>query len=263
MPGDEQQIQIVRMPLRDVHDLGVDVQRRDIWATGEMGLVGDSDYVGWFATALRYLESISHDPITVWLSTNGGSTDTSRACYDLIQACAAPVRVIGYGMVASAGVLVLAGGEPGMRLVTEHCLVMAHEMVPGLEEGTPMGLAEVQIAEARWEEENWCELMARHTKHAAGYWRRLVKENREKWYLGGEAAVEAGIADAVWRGGAFPGEEGDMPVGVRKKKKSEKGKPWKIVRLRNGRPTGAVEGESLTKADAQASARAINEKHRG
>ena len=45
-----------------------------------------------------------------------------------------------------------------------------------------------------------------------------------------------------------------MPVTVRKKRASEKGKAYKIVEA----TTGAVKGQSATKRDAEASARARN-----
>ncbi len=46
-----------------------------------------------------------------------------------------------------------------------------------------------------------------------------------------------------------------MPVTVRKRRKGETGKLWKIVSVE----TGAVEGESDTKADAEMSASIKNQ----
>lgn len=47
-----------------------------------------------------------------------------------------------------------------------------------------------------------------------------------------------------------------MPATVRKRRKGEGGKPWKIIG-----PTGRVEGESDTRADAEASARIRTQAH--
>lgn len=49
-----------------------------------------------------------------------------------------------------------------------------------------------------------------------------------------------------------------MPVGIRKRREGEGGKPWKIVKLVRGRPTGSVEGESGSKRDAAIAAGIIN-----
>jgi hypothetical protein len=49
-----------------------------------------------------------------------------------------------------------------------------------------------------------------------------------------------------------------MPVGVRARREGEGGKPWKIVKLVNGRATGAVEGESDTERKARIAAGIIN-----
>lgn len=49
-----------------------------------------------------------------------------------------------------------------------------------------------------------------------------------------------------------------MPVGVRKRKKGEKGKAYKVVKLVNGRATGSVEAQSDSRRDAEITAGIIN-----
>lgn len=53
-----------------------------------------------------------------------------------------------------------------------------------------------------------------------------------------------------------------MPVGVRRRRPGEGGKPFKIVALVGGRAVGSVEGQSDTRRDAEASARIRNEESR-
>lgn len=53
-----------------------------------------------------------------------------------------------------------------------------------------------------------------------------------------------------------------MPVGVRPRRKGESGKPFKIVALVGGKPTGAVEGEARTRRDAEISANIRNREAR-
>ena len=49
-----------------------------------------------------------------------------------------------------------------------------------------------------------------------------------------------------------------MPVGVRNRRKGEKGKAYKVVKLVNGRATGAVEAQSDSRRDAEITAGIIN-----
>lgn len=54
-----------------------------------------------------------------------------------------------------------------------------------------------------------------------------------------------------------------MPVGVRKRREGEGGKPWKVVKLVDGRPTGKVEAQSDTKRKANITAGIINKNVEG
>lgn len=49
-----------------------------------------------------------------------------------------------------------------------------------------------------------------------------------------------------------------MPVGVRKRRKGEKGKVHKVVKLVKGQATGAVEAQSDSRRDAEITAGIIN-----
>ena len=54
-----------------------------------------------------------------------------------------------------------------------------------------------------------------------------------------------------------------MPVGVRKRRKGEGGKPWKVVKLVNGRATGSVEAQSDSEHNANITAGIINRNENG
>ena len=50
-----------------------------------------------------------------------------------------------------------------------------------------------------------------------------------------------------------------MPDGVRKRRKGEGGKAFKVVELRGGRPSGPVKAESSSRVKAEATARIRNQ----
>ena len=69
--------------------------------------------------------------LTLMLNTCGGELASAFAIIDVIRGSHIPVRTIGIGQVASAGVLILAAGEPGMRIIGENCSVMSHQYFYG------------------------------------------------------------------------------------------------------------------------------------
>lgn len=66
------------------------------------------------------------DPITLIISTEGGSVDDMFALYDIMKFVPCPVYTVGLGKVMSAGVLLLASGHKGGRMIGKHACVMVH-----------------------------------------------------------------------------------------------------------------------------------------
>lgn len=77
----------------------------------------------------------SNDPkvknIHVWISSYGGSVDNVFAMIDLISYVKKPIYTIGYGKAMSAGCLLLASGNKGMRYATQKTNIMFHTVSAG------------------------------------------------------------------------------------------------------------------------------------
>lgn len=70
-------------------------------------------------------------PVVMYLNTYGGSAHDMMAIYDVMQFIKAPIYTVGYGKVMSAGVLLLAAGEPGHRYALPHTSIMIHRVRGG------------------------------------------------------------------------------------------------------------------------------------
>ena len=110
-------------------------------------------------TAFEYID-ISK-PITVYIDTVGGSVSSALLMYDAIKSCACPVVTVGMGKVMSAGVLILAAGEPGTRFITENTRVMMHEISGGA--FGPISEMEVSMAETRKMQDIFYTLLSKDT----------------------------------------------------------------------------------------------------
>ena len=67
------------------------------------------------------------DVLTLFINSGGGSINAAWAIIDCMRGSSIPVRTIGLGGIASAGVLIFMAGEKGMRFLTEHTSVMTHQ----------------------------------------------------------------------------------------------------------------------------------------
>ncbi|MBD3366386.1 ATP-dependent Clp protease proteolytic subunit [candidate division WWE3 bacterium] len=101
-----------------------------VFVTGpiEMGMANT------FIAQMLYLES--EDPerqINVYINSPGGVAYAGRAMYDTIRHVKNPVSTINVGLAASAGAMLLAGGNEGLRYGLPGSFTMIHQVLGGVE----------------------------------------------------------------------------------------------------------------------------------
>src|SRR5271166_4169287 len=75
---------------------------------------------------MLHLAHVGNEPIHLILSTYGGSIDEMFSLYDTIKFLPCPVHTVALGKVMSAGVLLLAAGVKGKRMIGASARVMIH-----------------------------------------------------------------------------------------------------------------------------------------
>lgn len=81
---------------------------------------------------MLHLANVSPAPIHLIVSTYGGSIDEMFSLYDTIKFLPCPVHTVALGKVMSAGVLLLASGAKGKRLIGASARIMMHPMRGGV-----------------------------------------------------------------------------------------------------------------------------------
>jgi len=79
------------------------------------------------ASCLLWLDSISEDPIKLYINTPGGSADDGFAIHDMIRFIKAPVFCVTVGLNASAGTLIVLAAPKERRLATPNARIMIHQ----------------------------------------------------------------------------------------------------------------------------------------
>lgn len=158
-------------------------------------------------------------PIYLVIETYGGSVDSMFSLYDAIKFVPSPIITIAMGKVMSAGVLILAAGQKGMRQIAPHARVMTHPAW-GYMTGNVFELKN-ELKEMERQEAQWIKAMAIETGLSFEELQEL-NERRDDQYLTPEECIELGICDELLYKTPLPGDETNEAKQVVAKKKSRK-----------------------------------------
>jgi len=168
----------------------IDSKSRIVYLVGEINEQSAAQVV----TKLVGLAQISNRPIKFMINTYGGSIDESLAIYDAIKLSRAPVHTIGIGKIMSAGVLLLAAGEKGVRMIGPRSRVMIHNAWSGFA-GDPFELDNEYSEFKRIAKLEESCLLA-ETKIGSRKLKELMNQRVDRYFTADEA-IELGIADKL------------------------------------------------------------------
>lgn len=80
---------------------------------------------------LLHLAGLNNKPIYLVVSSYGGSVDEMFSLYDTIKFLPCPVHTVALGKIMSAGVLLLAAGAKGQRMMGKSARLMIHPISGG------------------------------------------------------------------------------------------------------------------------------------
>jgi ATP-dependent Clp protease protease subunit len=142
---------------------------------------------------LLFLEA--EDPekdIQIYINSPGGSVTAGLAIYDTMQQVAPDVVTICYGLAASMGAFLLAGGRRGKRLALPNARIMIHQPLGGAQ-GQAVDI-EIQAREILYLKDTLNGLLAEHTGQPL---EKIAEDTDRDYFLSPPEAVEYGLIDRV------------------------------------------------------------------
>jgi ATP-dependent Clp protease protease subunit len=142
---------------------------------------------------LLFLEA--EDPekdIQLYINSPGGSVTAGLAIYDTMQQVAPDVVTICYGLAASMGAFLLAGGAHGKRLALPSARIMIHQPLGGAQ-GQAVDI-EIQAREILFLKQTLNGLLAEHTGQPL---EKIAEDTDRDYFLSPPEAVEYGLIDRV------------------------------------------------------------------
>lgn len=101
---------------------------RIIFLGGEI----DDECANAIISQFLFLDSLSHDDISLYINSPGGSITAGMAIYDTMNYIKSDVSTICVGMAASMASVLLASGERGKRYILPNSEVMIHQPLGGV-----------------------------------------------------------------------------------------------------------------------------------
>lgn len=166
------------------------LKERIIFITGAI-----DDGVATSVTAqLLFLESENpKKEVYMYINSPGGYVSSGLAIYDTMQYVRSPVATVCIGQCASMGSLLLAAGEPGMRMVLPNARVMVHQ---------PSGGYNGVATDIERHAEEIIDLKRRlndiYVKHTGQKYEAIEKKLDRDTFMNAEQAQEFGIVDKVY-----------------------------------------------------------------
>ena len=143
---------------------------------------------------LLHLASLNNKPIHLVISTYGGSVDEMFTLYDTIKFLPCPVHTIALGKVMSAGVLLLASGAKGKRMIGRNARIMIHPVSGGVAGNVFEVINDTK--EHKRLQDQMVSAIVKETKASRADIEKIMKSGHD-FYLLPDAAVKMGIVDKI------------------------------------------------------------------
>lgn len=130
--------------------------------------------------------------IQIYINSPGGSVTAGLAIYDTMQQIRPDVVTICFGLAASMGAFLLAGGAAGKRLSLPSSRIMIHQPLGGAQ-GQAVDI-EIQAREILYLKRRLNELLAHHTKQPLD---RIETDTERDFFMSAEEAKDYGLIDQV------------------------------------------------------------------
>lgn len=143
---------------------------------------------------MLHLASINRKPIHLVISTYGGSVDEMFTLYDTIKFVPCPVHTIALGKVMSAGVLLLASGTKGKRMIGKSARIMIHPVSGGVSGNVFEVINDTK--EHKRLQDQMVDAIVRETKSTRAQVEKIMSSGHD-YYLLPEQAIKMGIVDKI------------------------------------------------------------------
>lgn len=141
---------------------------------------------------LLLLEADSDEPIKIYIDSPGGDVDSGYAIFDMIRFINAPVTIIGAGLVASAGALILLAAPKERRVALPNSHYLIHQPLSQMR-GTATEI-EIHASEVEKLRERINRMIAEETGKSL---EQVTEDTDRDHWLTADEALEYGLVSKI------------------------------------------------------------------
>lgn len=213
----------------NIHTLCIDVKSREIYLHSHMDAEEENgvEYrpAVMFEKNIRYLNTLSSDPILVHMHLPGGIWEDCFAMFDTITTSRSPIIILAYAKVESASSVLLQAAHHRVLMPNAHVLIHYGSLSIDNEHKAAMS----SIAWSEKESQKMIEIFTDKCSSSdiaqTKNWKRMMVKkhivsqlaNKSDWILNADEAVQYGFADGVLGGKTYPDIEGLKSLKKKKK----------------------------------------------
>lgn len=141
---------------------------------------------------LLYLDSESHEDISIYINSPGGSITAGMAIYDTINFIKSKVSTICIGMAASMAAFLLSSGEKGKRMALPNSEMMIHQPLGGAKgQATEIQIAAERILKLKNKINT---ILSKNTNQPLN---KIEQDTERDYFLSAKEAKNYGLIDKI------------------------------------------------------------------
>ncbi len=141
---------------------------------------------------LLYLDSLSHEDISIYINSPGGNVTSGFAIYDTMNFIKSDVSTICLGMAASMAAFLLSSGKQGKRYALPNSEIMIHQPLGGASgQATEIKIAAEHILKTK---KKLNEILAKNTGKSI---KQIENDTDRDNYLTANDAKDYGLVDKI------------------------------------------------------------------
>jgi ATP-dependent Clp protease, protease subunit len=154
----------------------------------------DDDMASTVTAQLLFLENEAPETdIQIYINSPGGSLTAALSIYDAMQYVAPKVATLCTGLAASGASLLLAGGDPGMRMSLPHAQILIHQpFTQGIQgQASDIQIHAQEILRIR---QTLNDILSRHTTQPI---EKIQRDTERDFFMSAQEAKDYGIIDDI------------------------------------------------------------------
>lgn len=164
------------------------LEERIIFLSGEI----NDEIANIVVSELLFLDSQSHDDISIYINSPGGSVTSGMAIYDTMNFIKSDVSTICIGLGASMGAFILSSGTKGKRCALENAEIMIHQPLGGANgQATEIKIIAEQIIKTK---NKINKILSKNTGKDI---KKIENDTDRDFYMSSKEALDYGIIDKI------------------------------------------------------------------